>query len=143
MIRYPLAMTQFSPEKCHEIQKPVINVILQKIGLNRNMRRSVIYGPLSLGGRELMDVRIEQITCQWELMRGHLCRNDRAGQGLTLTLNDHQCIIGSENLFLNKNHDVYSYGGKNTRWRYIWKSICDNGLKADFYDVWLPKKRGE
>ena len=76
MIRYPLEVTQFTPKQCHNLQRPVIDALLPKMGLNRKMPRVVIYGPLALGGREIMDVRIEQIISQWDMTRGHLCRED-------------------------------------------------------------------
>ena len=142
MIRYPLAVTYFSPKQCDRLQRSVIHTLLPKIGLNRNMPRAVIFGPLALGGREIMDLRLEQITSQWESTKGHLCREDRAGRGLKLTMHDHQCIIGSATLFLNIDPDLYDYGEKNTRWKFIWKSLWNNGLSADVYDYWLPTCRG-
>ena len=139
MIRYPLAVTQFTIKQCNDLQRPVIDVLLPKMGLNRKMPRAVIYGPMALGGRELMDLRLEQVTSQWEATRGHMCRKDRVGQGLRLTLNDHQCIVGSEEFFLNVDPNVYNYGITHTRWKYIWSNIWHNKLHADFYDTWTPK----
>ena len=139
MIRYPLAVTHFSPKQCHSIQQPAIDALLPKMGLNQKMPRAVIYGPLSLGGREIMDLRNEQITSIWESMRGHMCRNDRAGKGLRLTLHDHQCIIGSLGLFLNEDPNTYNYGMDNTRWYFIWKSIWENSITVEFHYVWLPR----
>ena len=141
MIRYPLSLTHFTETQCHNLQRPVIAALLPKMGLNRNMPRAVIYGPMSLGGREIMDLRIEQVTCQWDATRGHLCRGDRAGVGLRLTLHDHQCIIGSEKLFLNLNPNKYNYGITNTRWKFHWEKIWESQLSAEFYDTWLPKKK--
>ena len=71
-----------------------------------------------------------------------MCRNDRAGKGLRLTLHDHQCIIGSSGLFLNEDPNTYNYGMDNTRWYFIWKSIWENSIKAEFHYVWLPHGRG-
>ena len=138
MIKYPLPVTQFTKKQCHNLQRPVINSLLPKMGLNRKMPRAVIYGPMSLGGRELMDLRIEQVTSQWDATRGHLCRDDRVGHGLRLSLRDHQCIIGSEKLFLNVDPEIYKYGMENTRWRYIWTNVWDNDLEVNFYDAWVP-----
>ena len=138
MIRYPLEVTQFTPKQCHNLQRPVIDALLPKMGLNRKMPRVVIYGPLALGGREIMDVRIEQIISQWDMTRGHLCREDRAGRGLQLTLQDHQCIVGSDGLFLNEDPNKYRHGQGNTRWNYLWKCLWENNLKVEFYDAWTP-----
>ena len=140
MIRYPLAVTQFSTDQCNNLQRPVIDAMLPKMGLNRKMPRVVVYGPMSLGGLEIMDLRLEQVTSQWETTRGHMCREDRVGKGLKLTLHDHQCIIGSESVFLNVDPTRYNYGIYNTRWKYIWTSLWENKLVTDFYDVWTPLK---
>ena len=122
MIRYPLAVTQFSPEQCGgNLQWTVIHTLLPKTGLNQHTPRVVIYVPMTLGRREIMDLRVEQITTQWETTKGHICQVDRAGKGLALTMNDHQCIIGSSKLFLNLNPDKYNYGVENTRWNFTWK----------------------
>ena len=104
------------------------------------MPRVVIYGPMSLGGQEIMDLRIEQVACQWETTQGYLCQEDRARVGLQLTLNDHQCIIGSDTLVLNLNPEKYDYGVKNSQWKYQWKSLWESRLSAEFYNAWLPRR---
>ena len=109
------------------------------MGLNRKTPRLVVYGPMSLGGLEVMDLRLEQIIHQWETTKGHMCREDRVGTGLMLTLHDHQCIIGSNTLFLNTDPRRYKYGVMNTRWKYMWERLWDYQLKVEFYDAWIPK----
>ena len=143
MIRYPLDVTHFTPNQCNTLQKPVIDALLPKIGLNRKTPRVVIYGPMSLGGMEIMDLRLEQVVRQWETTRGHMCREDRVGQGLLLTLNDHQCIIGSETVFLNNDPNRYNYGVRNTRWKFIWESMWENNLTVELYDNWVPKRNAD
>ena len=140
MIKYPLPVTTFTTEQCNMIQKPFMAKLLPKMGLNRNMPRAIIYGPRELGGRELMDLRIEQQVIQWETTRGHLRRMDRVGQGLMLTLNDHQSIIGSETPFLQLNPNEYDYGEKNTRWKYLWKMMWKAELKAEICNQWMPSR---
>lgn len=142
MVSYPLSVTTFSSKQCNEIQKPFVAALLPKIGLNRNMPRVVIYGPMELGGREIMDLRIEQQVQQWNITKGHLRRGDRAGKGLMATMNDHQCLIGSSVKFLHLDPEVYNYGDRNTRWTYIWKILWEAGLKAQTYDCWLPEGKG-
>ena len=139
MIRYPLAVTHFTPQQCDNIQKPVIDALLPKMGLNRKTPRVVVYGPMALGGLEVMDLRLEQIIHQWETTKGHMCREDRVGTGLMLTLHDHQCIIGSGTLFLNTDPSRYKYGVVNTRWKYMWERLWDCQLQVEFYDTWIPK----
>ena len=142
-VSYPLPVTAFSEKQCHSIQRPFMAALLPKMGLNRNMPRAIIYGPTELGGRGLMDLRIEQKVHQWETTIGHLRREDRVGKGLMITLNDHQCYIGSGKPFLQLNPDTYGYGDQNTRWRYTWKMLWEAKLTTKIYNQWVPKGRNE
>ena len=65
------------------------------MGINRHSPRAVIYGPKSFGGLEMMDLRIKHAVIQWETMREHLHRLDRAGKGVSITANDTQVEAGS------------------------------------------------
>ena len=51
-------MTGFTENQCHAIHKPFVAALLPKMGLNQNMPRAVIYGPMGLGGRDIMDLMI-------------------------------------------------------------------------------------
>ena len=108
------------------------------MGLNRHMPRAVVYGPRNLGGREIMDLRVEQRVHHWNANLGHMRRGDRAGKGLQLTLNDHQCMIGSSDHFLGLDPDKYDYADSNTRWIYTWKMVWELKLKVRQYDKWVP-----
>ena len=86
-----------------------------------------------------MDLRIEQQVQQWETMRGHLHQEDRAGKSLMIMLNDHQCVIDSETLFLNLDPEEYGYGVVNTCWKYVWKMLWSVGLTAQLCDRWTSR----
>ena len=141
--RYPLPVTMFTKKECELIQKPFIHALLPKLGMNRNMPRVVIYGPKELGGLELMDLRIEQVTAQWETTRGHLRRLDRAGHGLYINAHNLQVEIGSESPFYLLDPSTYNYATENTRWTYLWKELYNKGLDMEIYDFWTPKGKGE
>ena len=140
--RYPLPVTLFSRKECDTIQKPFMHALLPKLGLNRNMPRVIIYGPKSLGGLELMDLRIEQITAQWETTTGHLRRLDRAGHGLYINAHNLQVEIGSSQPFYLLNENTYDYATTNTRWQYLWKATRNLELQMEIFDFWTPKRRG-
>ena len=102
------------------------------------MPRAVVYGPRKLGGRELMDLRVEQRVMHWNANLGHLQRGDRAGNSLHLTLNDHQCMVGSSKHFLSLDPKTYDYVDKNTRWYYTWEMMWELKLRVKQYDIWVP-----
>ena len=139
IIRYPLPVTMFNDRQCNKIQQPFIHAILPKMGINRHTPRAVIYGPKSLGGLEIMDLRIEQATIQWETTQGHLRRMDRAGKGVKITEHDTQVEAGSSKHFYDLDPQVCDYTTKNTRWRYLWEMTYKMGLTIKVYDGWKPE----
>lgn len=100
---------------------------------------SIFVWPKNLGGHELMDLWVEQRVIHWGVTLRHLRRGDRAGEGMLLTLNDHQCVVGSSTNFLHLDPNKYDYADKHTRWYYSWKMMWDLQLKTYPYDPWVPK----
>jgi hypothetical protein len=49
-IPYGTAATSLNYKECEEIQRPVINTILPKMGINRNTARTVVFGTSKYGG---------------------------------------------------------------------------------------------
>ena len=71
-LEYPLGITQFTQQQCDQITAPVISAVLASLGYNRNMPRTVVYGPIRLGGIGLHDMYIEQGLRQIMLLVGHI-----------------------------------------------------------------------
>ncbi len=65
---YPLAVTTFTENQCHELMKPILNVGLPKIGCNRSMPRSLVHGPLGYAGLNLPHLYMEQAVTQLLMM---------------------------------------------------------------------------
>ena len=120
MIRYCLPITTFTEEELHAIQRKFIYLLLPKMGINRHAPRVMIFGPTSRGGREIMDLRVEQPTQHLMTNLGHMQRNDTVGKLLRITLNDTQMETGLEHPFFTYDYNYSTYIAKNTRWRYIW-----------------------
>lgn len=68
-IKYALQHTRFAPRQCDDLQKPVVNAILPKMGFNRKMPRAVVYGPRALGGMEFIHLETEQFALQLRYFR--------------------------------------------------------------------------
>jgi ribonuclease HI len=138
MIRYPLPVTMFTREQCIKIQRPFVHAILPKLGLNRNTPRAIIFGPKSLGGLQLMDLRVEQIAVQWDTTRAHIRRLDRAGKGLYITAHDMQVQLGTSTPFYDHSPVDYYYTTTGTRWHYLWSRLRELNLKIEIYNFWTP-----
>ena len=125
-----------------EYPKIIIHHLLPKIGLNRNTPRVLIYGPKSMGGLELMDLRIEQVATQWETTWGHLRRQDRARHGLYITAHDLQVELGSSTPFYKLDPTTYNYTTGDMRWNYLWATMYTLDLELEIYQFWTPKTGG-
>ena len=136
--KYPLPVTTFSPAQLNEIQKPSIQLLLPKLGLNRHMPRAVVYGPRVLGGLQLMDLKVEQPTSNILTTIGHLRREDRVADMLLATLRDLQIETGSSTSIFQLNPSIYTYVTENTRWLYTWRICREINVTVHIWNEWLP-----
>ena len=141
MVRYPLPVTIFNDKQCMTIQRPFIDAILPKLGINRKTPRVLIYGPKSMGGLEMMDLRVEQVATHFDTSRGHMRRLDRAGKGLFITAHDIQVTLGRMTPFFELDPNENDYITENTRWRYLWKQINKLDLRLEIYNFWTPRMK--
>jgi len=58
-IHFCSPITTFSTKQCDAIQCQFYKAMLPKLGINRNMKREVIYGPHELGGLNFTDLKVE------------------------------------------------------------------------------------
>jgi hypothetical protein len=45
-VGYPLPAMTLSEETCHDIQSPTLMAVLPKLHINRNIARSIVFGPV-------------------------------------------------------------------------------------------------
>ena len=136
---YPYPVTQFTTQELHTIQKGCMKLILPKLGINRNMPRDVIYGPQSLGGRQLTNLTLKQPTLHLRTTLGHLRRKDKLSSMLYATMRDLQLELGVTKPFYTLPPDRYEYVTDNTRWRYTWKTANEFGITLHITNFWVPR----
>jgi hypothetical protein len=68
---YGTAATSLSMDECNEIQKPPVNGILLKMGINRNTKRDVVFGTTKYGGLGLAHLAALQGYGQLQYLLGH------------------------------------------------------------------------
>jgi hypothetical protein len=95
-LTYSLGSTSFTAVEATSIQKRPINLILASMGINRNMPRSVVYAPITLGGLGFKCLYTEQGWCQQiENLVGHIRINSTVGKLIRSTLSLHQLTAGT------------------------------------------------
>ena len=135
---YPYTITTFTTSELNQIQKKPIYLLLPKLGMNRHMPRAVIFGPKQLGGREIMDLRLEQPAKNFITTVGHMRRGDKVADALRATLNDLQIEIGREKPFFELDPEQHPYVTQNTRWLYTWKMAIEFDISIKVYQHWVP-----
>ena len=115
-ICYALPVTLFNAQQLHRIQQRFIHHYLPKISINRNTPWSVVYGPVSMGGMEIMVLRLEQPISVFHTMLGHIWREDNAGKTIIANLYNTQIEVGITKVFYNEDIIKYAYITTNTRW---------------------------
>jgi hypothetical protein len=78
-LKYPLGVTQFSPDQLAKIASKLLSVQLPGLGFNRHMPRAVVFGPISMG-----DLYVEQGVRQIANLVGRLRQASETGRIMTI-----------------------------------------------------------
>ena len=81
-IRWCLPITTFTDKQCNTIQRPMINAALPKLGINRNMPRTVVFGPLRYGGLDILSLSTKQFCNHTKMKISHLRSKSSTGTSL-------------------------------------------------------------
>ena len=139
---YPFPVTTFSTKQCQEIQRHYIFTLLPKLGINRHMPRAPIYAPTSLGGAQLLDLRVLQVVHQLQSLQQHIRRQDATGMSLCANYRALQVLVGSSKPFLQLDYSLYKhYIDCNNRWAYVWNICQDHNISIQATFLWAPVSR--
>jgi hypothetical protein len=78
-IYYGTEATSLTYKECEEIQRPVVNAILPKMGINRNTARTVVFGTSKYGGLGLDNLSAVQLFAQLQYLIGSLRTQETTG----------------------------------------------------------------
>ena len=81
-VTYSLNTTTMTQREMMQIQLQATAASLQKIGVNKNFPRAVVFGPTSMGGLEFRDLYVEQGAGRILLLLSHLYHNSEVGKML-------------------------------------------------------------
>ena len=93
-VGYPLACSHLSITQLSTIDRSAMQAFLPKLGFARTFPRSVIYGPLSLGGYGLRSIQAHQGIEQTILFLQHFRLQDSPGRLLRIALDWYQLVCG-------------------------------------------------
>jgi hypothetical protein len=79
-IGYGTPATTLSQQECYDIQKPVVNAILPKMGISRKAHRSVVFGMAQLGGLGMEHLAAYQGHNRLQYLMVHLRCNSTTGK---------------------------------------------------------------
>jgi hypothetical protein len=123
---YGVPATTLIKEECEDIQRPVVNTILPKMGIARSAPRKVVFGTKQYGGLGLTHLAALQGNIRIQYLIGHLRCGDTTGELMQILLEYTQLECGCrgnplqqdyknyEGLLLNKNWITKVWGHLST-----------------------------
>jgi hypothetical protein len=140
-LSYGTAAKSLDIKECEEIQRPVINVILPKMGINRNTSRSVVFGTSTYGGLGLDHLAAVEGFGQLQYLIGSLPTQDTTCDLYQMLLEYTQSECGTATPILEANLARYEHAILTKIWiteccRYL--SLCNSAVKIS--GLWLPTK---
>jgi hypothetical protein len=77
---YGTPATTLTQQECYNIQKPVVNAILPKMGISRKAPRGVVFGTAQCGGLGLEHLADYQVHNRLQYLMGHLRCDSTTGK---------------------------------------------------------------
>jgi hypothetical protein len=93
-VRYVLPATSLDWDFLEDVQKPIISLVLSKMGFNSHMPREVALAPLHFGGLGLMDLVVAQGIAQVLFVLGHIRSQSSTASTIYILLESFQVSAG-------------------------------------------------
>jgi hypothetical protein len=136
-IRYQLPALSLSTADCNKLMTPLLKAALPKLHINRNTARSIVHGPVTLGGMALPHLATVQGIDKLHLLLGHTRLEDDTGKLLQIDISYVQLLSGSSSLFLNKPYSDYGW----IEWGWVtslWSFLEDTNFTFTYTSLWIP-----
>jgi len=136
-LRFQLPALSLSEAECNKLQSPVLKAALPKMHINRNTARSIVHGPVCLGGMALPHLYTVQGIDKLHLFLGHLRLEDDTGKLIKISMSYVQLLSGATTFFLNKPYTNYSW----VEWGWVtslWNFLGSTNLSFQMPSHWTP-----
>jgi hypothetical protein len=136
---YGTPATTLTMKDCEEIQRPVVNAILPKMGIARTAPRAVAYVTAQYGGLGLTHLANLQGHTRLQYLLGCLCCNDATGRPIQMLLEYTQLECGCRGNPLAQEYNNYSAPLINTNWiTEVWEHLQMCKAKVEIDGLWQP-----
>ena len=105
------------------------------MGFNRHIPTEIRFGPKIYNRKGLVDLELHQFAQHIDRLTGYLRQDNEVGKLLSIQLETHQMLIGSEQFFLHLNPDIYSYGEPSWS-QFLWEQCHKFGVTLHFKALW-------
>lgn len=127
-LEYPLAALCLTEEECDDIMRPVLEVALPKMGLNRHFSRAVLYGPIALAGLEFRNLYDTSIIERTKMYLRHIDRPTLTGQLLRALVQQHKLELGLEGPLFSHDYQTVSHLLTTTWIQSLWKACSEEAI---------------
>jgi hypothetical protein len=123
-IGYGTPATTLSQQECYDIQKPVVNAILPKMGISRKTHRSVVFGTAHFGVLGLEHLSAYQGHNCLQYLMGHLRCNSTTDKLMRSMLDYTQLECGCSGNVLEEDYKRYARVLLTEKWiTGIWEHL--------------------
>jgi hypothetical protein len=128
-----------SKKDCEEIQRPVVNSILPKMGISRTAPISIVFGTAQYGGLGLTHLAALQGHTPLQYLLGRLRCGDATGRIMQMLLEYTQLECGCRGNPLAQDYINYSALLINTNWiTEVWEHLQTFKAKVEIDGLWQP-----
>ena len=105
-ITYPLPACTISQSALRQIDQPMTNAILSKLGFIQKFPREVAYSPRHFGGIGLRDLYCKQGIGHLKQVLNHIRANNKRGKRLLINIDQYQLLAGISTPVLEQTHTI-------------------------------------
>ena len=141
-VEYPLPASTFTKEEIQSIIWPILKHYLPKSGINRNISRDVLFGPIRLGGLGVHDPFVTQGINHITDMIDHLWNNTLTGKLIQHSIEQLRIEIGSNCNIFEEKINKYEHILLTKSWiRHTWKFMTQYNLQLIIHTHKFQKRR--
>ena len=135
---YPLPAMSLSEEMCYNIQSPTLLAVIPKLHLNRNIARSIVFGPTRYGGLSIRTLYSIQSIGQLTSFVGHSNAADKTSKLLGISLSYLQLAVGVCSSVLTLPYHSYSTWIDSYWLTSFWRFLCKSQITLELSTQWIP-----
>ena len=139
---YCLPAMTLTEEECKEVMKPVLKQFLPKAGINRNVKRDLLYAPSCVQGFNLQDPFITQGVAHIKDIAENVWKDTTTGSLLQCNLEQLRIEIGDNTSILDKDYVEYkNVLLTNSYVRDTWKFMSSQQISMNIPTATIPLLR--